>query len=241
VWDQCTTVLTLQAQTAEQNRAEVFKEFAENNPKFNPGIRYTDPVYFPGPDEDYGKIRVLIVGDGNFGYSKALAANNPNWQIIGTSYGNGSNMPILEGFHGDNLIMYRNVDSRRLQYNPVIMGEQFDAVVFNNPRPTEGNYYPAAISLVDNTLSSAWNVLKPGGEMKFSGTGGMPTIWHIKNLMNMSSPFGYSGSYGGSKPPNDLDYYADPFYGVLYQPVHNSGAPANNINLSESHWYNFVR
>jgi RHS repeat-associated protein len=26
VWDQCTTVLTLQAQTAEQNRAEVFKE-----------------------------------------------------------------------------------------------------------------------------------------------------------------------------------------------------------------------
>jgi hypothetical protein len=185
------------------------------------------------PDGDDGKTKILTVGDGDFGYSKALAANNPNWQIVGTSYGNGSNFPILEGFYGRNLVMYRNVDATRLQTNPAIMGEQFDAVVFNNPRPITG-WSEAGMRLVDNALSSASHVLKPGGEMRFSGTWRMPASPYLNSLVKgWPPPNSYSNSY-------TMGYFADPLFGVPYQPIRNEGNSLQ-IDLMMSKWYVFVK
>jgi len=187
----------------------------------------------PLPPDNIARRKVLTVGDGDFGYSKALANNNPNWQIIGTNYGVGSNIPELEGFYRHNLILYRNVDATKLEYNSVTMGEQSDAIVFNNPRATTG-WYSEARELVNATLRSAWNVLKPGGEMRFSGTGRMPATGYLYGLVNQwPPPTGYSNSYR-------MEYYADPLFGVYYQPLNNYGKPLRS-NLQESNWYAFVK
>jgi RHS repeat-associated protein len=80
-------------------------------------VDFVPPSPRPQPTPDRGQKRVLTVGDGNFSYSKALANNNPNWEIIGTSYGDGSNSPRFEGTYGNNLVLYSNVDATRLQDN----------------------------------------------------------------------------------------------------------------------------
>lgn len=61
---------------------------------------------------------------------------------------------------------------------------------------------------------------------------------YIKTLQdNWPPPAGYSDYYGG---PNDLEYFADPKFGIPYQPLRNSGQNLD-INLHKSHWYVFVK
>jgi RHS repeat-associated protein len=138
-----------------------------------PDAQPTGTVVPPDRDDPFAP-KILVVGDGNFSYSMSLSLNNPSWKITGTSYDGTSNNPFpipSPGF--SNLSLYKNVDATTLGSDWVTAGKQYDAVVFNRPR-ADAPLWPKTPhnTLVDEVLQSALNVLKPGGQMRFSASGG---------------------------------------------------------------------
>lgn len=117
------------------------------------------------------------------------------------------------------------------------MGQQFDAIVFNAPRANAPLQFKSIHGdLVDAVLNSALSVLSPGGQMRFSSTGGMPAAPRLQQRVRPGEwPPGYANAYKGSR------YFADPEgFGVPYQPMSNEGKKLN-VDWNDMFWYIFVK
>jgi RHS repeat-associated protein len=203
---------------------------------FDPRWEPPTPPATCTPDNEYG-YEVLTVGDGNFSYSIGLHMRHQDWKITGTNYGNGSNSQNFVSSSGQ-LSLYTNVDAAKLEIGPVTGQNQYDAIVFNAPRAEGASVQSKGVSgdLVDAVLRSALHVLKPGGQMRFSSSGGMPATPRLQQRVRPGEwPVGYGSAYRGSL------YFADPEgFGVPYQPINNQGSPLD-VKWDKMYWYVFVK
>jgi hypothetical protein len=134
------------------------------DPRLDPRLTPCPPQVTTTPQP--GEHRVLIVGDGDFGYSTSLHARRPDWKITGTGYGDGSNRQVFLGSDG-NLTLYTNVDATRLESGAVTGVNQYNAIIFNNPYADNGRQ---TASLIRGFRQSAQRVLAPGGEIHINVT-----------------------------------------------------------------------
>jgi hypothetical protein len=82
-------------------------------------------------------------------------------------------------------------------------------------------------------MARAVNILNPGGQMRFSATGGMYATPRLQsNIKNKKYP-GYSNGYS-------IYYFADTEFGVPYIPTDMAGNQLN-INWEDMYWYIFVK
>lgn len=100
--------------------------------------------------------------------------------------------------------------------------------------------------MIEDTLKSAKDVLKPYGSMRFSTGGGMPAVARFEST---------SGGYGALKKIWLEKYYpdyvgftrmkgftSDPEFGLSsYKPLRNGGRPMITPGLNDIYWYIFMR
>jgi hypothetical protein len=159
---------------------------------------------------------VLIVGEHQpFEYALGLAARHPDWDIIASTYGNGSNTQNVRSTRG-NLTIVDNVDARRLERGSYTATRRFDDIIFNAPRATTKPFYGATEKLIDRFLASALAVLKSGGAARLSSSDGMPGGYRLNYLVN-NRPLGYIRSF-------KVFYEGDVRFNVPYNIQRNDGS-----------------
>ena len=125
------------------------------------------PQPYPTPAEQ-AQHKVLVVGEANgYAYTWSLHTLNPDWDIIGSTYGNGSNNQTVIQRSG-NVTLLANVDATRLESGAVTGQSRYDAVVFNNPYSGVGGTQTAA--LISSFRNSARQILTPNGAVHINVT-----------------------------------------------------------------------
>jgi hypothetical protein len=159
-----------------------------------------------------------------------LSIKHPNWDITTSTYGAWNTQDFDEII--TNLTFLKNVDATRLHEGSRTGNQRYDAIVFNAPRATTGDSWEQATSvLIDQTLTSAWGVLKPGGHIRFSSSTNMPGTPRLDELIE-SNPVGYV-----SQPK--ISYSADqPWFVSGYKPRTLTGKELGTKTLT---WYIFTK
>lgn len=123
------------------------------------------------------------------------------------------------------------MDATRLASGSITGNHQYDAIIFNAPKADTG--WKGTPGLIDAVLSSALDVLKPGGQMRFSGTSYMPGTPHLVELLRNRPP-GYGYAYSSS--------FLSDEYGVPYNVFDSAGNRINvHWSLTTMSWYVFVK
>jgi hypothetical protein len=141
--------------------------------------------------------RVLVVGeDTEFEYSTNLALAHPDWEVVGTSYGLGSNVQNVLDVNG-NLTRIDEVDATRLGEGSFTGTRQFNDIVFNGPErsasPTR-SWRLSTGDLVEEVLQSSRDVLESNGSIRFSSSGYMPAVNRLNDIVVEAGwPTGFSG------------------------------------------------
>ena len=176
-------------------------------------------------------INVLIVGEGDFSYTANLSSMHPDWNITSSRYGNASNGQFISGTMR-NVTLVDNVDATRLSSGGITGINRYDVIIFNAPRATWGSQWRRESGdLVEMVLQDAWLVLKPGGHIRFSGTGGMPATPRLYDLVK--------GGYPGYNSTSSTTFF-DGTFGVYYNVLQNSGKPLD-VDWEDMKWYIFTR
>jgi hypothetical protein len=216
-------------------------EQAFQRPRLQPlGDPFVPPIGLPQRESQrrrQGVRNVLVVGEslaGDFEYSRNLAALHADWDITGAAFGesNTQDLYLPTNPPPDNLTLRINVDATRLQYGWITSARPYDAIVFNAPKHESGSR-EATNLLVDNVLASALHVLKPGGQMRFSGTPAMPGMKHLDDLYRAKTAPGYQAV-------NRLGYLADLDFGVPYS-VRDLHGNVLTRNPGIMNWYVFTK
>ena len=237
LWNLCAAQLApprTQTRNEAQTKTQTASQQETGQKPTSPGTNVLPPGLATPTPQPFKKV--LIVGDGNFSYSESLHSLHLHWEITGTSYDGGYNSQTFIRSSG-NLKLYADVDATRLHEGWMTKYQQFDAVVFNAPRATAPLRFKSVHGdLVDAILSSALSVLAPGGQMRFSSSGGMPAANRLQQRVRANEwPPGYSNAYQGSL------YYADPDgFGVPYQPSTNENETLK-VRWDDMYWYVFVK
>ncbi len=187
--------------------------------------------------EEAAAKRVLVVGEnGSFEYAANLARQNPELEVVASSYGEHArpsfpDIPNLE-------VHPTSVDATRLgdHFEP----NSFDDIVFNGPRnDIPGvNWRRASGDLVDDTLKSAPDVLRPGGEVRFGAGGNMPSVPRLNSHVGGGTPeFPIPEGWGA---PDRVPFNSDPVFGVPYTPRNSAGDPLR-LTVDDLSWYIFGR
>jgi hypothetical protein len=160
-----------------------------------------------------------VLGEENtFSYATNLASVHPDWAVIGTKYGNGTNsQTVLSQLL--NLTLVDNVDGVRLGQGTYTQSVKFNDIVFNGPRvvnvPRGVNWKAAAGDLVENVLNSSLTVLQSPGYVRFSSGGGMPAVPRLNELVTSRQPAGYTQA-------TRVRFLSDLDFGLSsYQPTDN--------------------
>ncbi|WP_322489328.1 SBBP repeat-containing protein [Chloroflexus sp.] len=157
-------------------------------------------VPLPAPPDDWRQYErtVLVLGENpSLDYATGLAAKHPDWKIIASTYGDGSNSQVVNGAQSSlpNLTVVDNVDARRLHEGSYTKTRRFDDVAFNAPRGFEldgsAGWVDETNLLIEGTLSSARNVLLRGGRARFSSSPNMPGTQYLRGFRRAGPP-GYS-------------------------------------------------
>ena len=132
---------------------------------------------------------LLLANIARLTISIGLSIKHPDWDITTSTYEASNTQDFDEII--TNLTFLKNVDATRLHEGRITGGQRYDAIVFNAPRSTLGGKWRRATSiLIDQTLASVWNVLKPGGHIRFSSSRNMPGTTHLNRLL-LDNPPGY--------------------------------------------------
>lgn len=157
-------------------------------------------VPLPAPPDDWRQYErtVLVLGENPpLDYATGLAAKHPDWKIIASTYGDGSNSQVVNGAQSSlpNLTVVDNVDARRLHEGSYTKTRRFDDVAFNAPRGFEldgsAGWVDETNLLIEGTLSSARIVLLHGGRARFSSSPNMPGTQYLRGFRRAGPP-GYS-------------------------------------------------
>ena len=231
------TIEQINMEQQQQELQELLRKIRPNpgpstDPKTEPEPTKVPPI-LPSPQPSPTPKEILIVGEEDFGYTTALAALHPDWYITSSTYGDGSNNQIVLGTTG-NITLISNVDATGLdEIGTHTSLNRYDAVIFNAPKADSGGPR-ASGDLVDAVMASAIHVLKPGGQMRFSVSGGM-LAWNrlYDNVRSKRYP-GYSYGYR-------IPYFADSEFGVPYVPLRTGGSKPIGTDLQDYFWYIFVK
>jgi RHS repeat-associated protein len=108
-------------------------------------------VITPTPSRE---TNVLVLGESpSFRYATDLAVLHPDWNIVGTKYGSGSNTQIPIS-RISNLTLVDDVDGTKLESGNFTSNQRFTAVVFNAPRSGTG-WRRESGDLVEGVLASS--------------------------------------------------------------------------------------
>jgi RHS repeat-associated protein len=210
-------------------------EFLDSvNPPFPNAIPSPGPESIPSdprlarPESTYTRT-VLVVGENRVDYSRALANRHPDWYVIGSNYGDGSNSQSWIGISGNHALV-RNVDAARLHEGDYTKTQQFDDIIWTGPRATSGWDVETA-ALLDRVFPSAWQVLKPGGALRFTSAEKWPSWDALMKAIN-NRPTGYSNSYTAL-------YELDGRFGVPF--VHRRNNDTRIDSGNPIYWFAFQK
>jgi SAM-dependent methyltransferase len=189
-----------------------------------------------GAIEPAAKRRILVAGEnGSFEYSlKLREALGPEYDIVATSYERAEKLEYVPaealGFKVRTGIDATNLGSH-------FPNEKFDMIIFNNPRALKGWRVESA-KLVEDVLASAPDVLRPGGEIRFSASGGGPAARNLRALSGKG--VGYHGfsihQYRSLEP---IDYTSDALFGVTYIPLKSNGQELG-FGVDKMKWFQLL-